>query len=37
MTVTKKSLGLDPATGAEKFVIIDEAGNEVGYDYVYTE
>ena len=37
MTVTKKSLGLDPDTGAEKFVIIDENGNEIGYDYVYTE
>lgn len=37
MTVTKKSLGIDPDTGAEKFEVKDETGNVVGYDLVYPE
>lgn len=35
MTVTKVSLGVDPATGAEKFEVKDETGAVIGYDLVY--
>ena len=31
----KTSLGIDPATGAEKFEITDENGVIVGYDLVF--
>ena len=33
----RKSLGIDPATGAEKFEVKDTEGVVVGYDLVFPE
>jgi hypothetical protein len=34
---TKVSLGIDPATGAEKFEVRDDEGTVIGYDLVFPE
>lgn len=34
---TKVSLGIDSATGAEKFEVYDEDENLIGYDLVYKD
>ena len=31
----RTSLGIDPATGAEKFEVKDETGAIIGYDLVF--
>lgn len=31
----KISVGIDPATGAEKFEVYDDKDNLIGYDLVY--
>jgi hypothetical protein len=35
--MSKKSLGIDPETGAEKFEVRNDEGVLIGYDLVYTE
>jgi hypothetical protein len=34
---TRTSLGIDPDKGAEKFEIRNEAGEVIGYDWVFPE
>jgi hypothetical protein len=36
MSITKKSLGIDPETGAEKFEVKKD-GVVIGYDLVFPE
>ena len=33
----RTSLGIDPATGAEKFEVTDDSGKVIGYDLVFAE